>query len=153
MTDRYAIENDAIDWVPLNRPTLKCFVAIMILSGYNRVPSWKMFWEEQLDVQQRLVKEAMSRNQFRLILQNLHFCINSELDPDDKCGKVRPLLNLLRSNIQRNAILTKEVNVDESMIPYFGKFGNRIKQRMPLKPIRSGYKVYFHFVSTDIKHL
>ena len=28
------------------------------------------------------------------------------------------------------------------MIPNFDKFGQRLKQRMPLKPIRSGYKVW-----------
>ena len=28
------------------------------------------------------------------------------------------------------------------MIPYFRKFGRRLKQRMPMKPIRYGYKVW-----------
>ena len=28
------------------------------------------------------------------------------------------------------------------MIPYYGKFGQTLKQRMPLKPIRYGYKVW-----------
>lgn len=143
MANRYALENNAIGWVPLDRKTLRCFIAIIILSGYVRLPSYKMLWEEQPDVQQKLVKESgLPREQFRVILQNVHFCINSELDPEDKCAKVRPLLRILRTNIQRYAVMTKEVSVDESMIPYFGKYGNRLKQRMPLKPIRSGYKVW-----------
>ena len=142
MTNRYAMENNANGWITLDRKIMRCFLGIMILSGYVRLPSYKMLWEEQLDVQQKLVKESIPRNHFRLILQNLHFCINSELEEDDKCAKVRPLLQRLRTNIQKNAVLTKEINVDESMIPYFGKFGNRLKQRMPLKPIRSGYKVW-----------
>ena len=143
MANRYALENNAIGWVPLDRKRLRCFIAIIILSGYVRLPSYKMLWEEQPDVQQKLVKESgLPREQFRVILQNVHFCINSELDPEDKCAKVRPLLRILRTNIQRYAVMTKEVSVDESMIPYFGKYGNRLKQRMPLKPIRSGYKVW-----------
>ena len=38
--------------------------------------------------------------------------------------------------------MTKNVNVDESVILYYGKFGQKLKQRLPLKPIRSGYKVW-----------
>ena len=37
---------------------------------------------------------------------------------------------------------TNCVNVDESMVEYFGKSGNALKQRIPTKPIRSGYKVW-----------
>ena len=38
--------------------------------------------------------------------------------------------------------MTKNVIVDESMIPYYGKFGQKLKRRMSLKPIRFGYKVW-----------
>ena len=34
------------------------------------------------------------------------------------------------------------MDIDKSMIPYFGKFGQALKQRMPMKPIRFGYKVW-----------
>ena len=36
----------------------------------------------------------------------------------------------------------KKMNIDESMIPYIGKFGNALKQHMPKKPIRFWYKVW-----------
>ena len=78
------------------------------------------------------------------ILRYIHFTEeeDKEYDGSDKCFKVRPLLELVKQLCQKFAILTKEANVDESMIPYFGKFGNILKQRMPKKPIRSGYKVW-----------
>ena len=40
------------------------------------------------------------------------------------------------------AILTKDVDTDESMVTYYGKFAQNLKQQMPLKPIRCGYKVW-----------
>ena len=41
------------------------------------------------------------------------------------------------------ADITKRVNIDESMVPYFGKFGNALKQHMPNKPIWFGYKIWY----------
>ena len=75
-------------------------------------------------------------------LQNFHFCDNTTLDRTNKCGKVRLLLDMVCNNLRKHAKLTKCLNIDESMIPYYGKFGQTLKQRMPLKPIRSGYKVW-----------
>ena len=101
-----------------------------------------MYWEEASDVQNLLVCDAMPRNRFSHILRYIHFCDNGNLKQDDKCSKVRPLLDMCRERFKKFAILTNSLNVDESMIPYFSKFGQRLKQRMPMKPIRSGYKVW-----------
>ena len=142
MTNQYAIEKGTVGWIPLTISELRCFLGILMLSGYVELPSYRMYWEEAPDVQHSLFKNAMPRNRFSLILQNLHFCENNNIDPVDKCGKVRPLLDMMRQRCHKYAILTEAVNVDESMIPYYGKFGQKLKQRMPLKPIRSGYKVW-----------
>ena len=101
-----------------------------------------MYWEESDDVHNILVSEAMRRNRFLEILRFLHFCDNADLDVQDKCSKIRPLLSMIQERFQRYAFETETVNVDESMIEYFGKYGNRLKQRIPSKPIRSGYKVW-----------
>ena len=101
-----------------------------------------MFWEEAPDVQHHLVKNAVPRNRFISILQNLHFCDSTTIVPSDKCGKVRPLLDMICNNFQKHAKLTKNVTIDDSMIIYYGKFGQSLKQRMPMKPNRSGYKVW-----------
>ena len=101
-----------------------------------------MYWEEASDVQNLLVRDAMPRNRFSHILRYIHFCDNGNLKQDDKCSKVRQLLDMCRERFKKFAILRYSLNVDESMIPYFGKFGQRLKQRMPMQPIRSGYKVW-----------
>ena len=98
-----------------------------------------MVWEETTDVQQKLVRSVMPLSKFPLILRNIHFCDNRDLDPADKCSKVRPLMNMIKERCKILAISTKYDNVDELMIPSHGRFGQKLKQRMPLKPIRSGY--------------
>ena len=118
------------------------FSEFLMFSGYDKLPSQKMFWEQASDVQQKLVRAAMPQNKFRLILKNIHFCDNGDLDPADKCRKVRPLMNMIQERFKKFAIMTKNVNLDESMIPYYEKFRQKLKQQMPLKPIRSSYKVW-----------
>ena len=51
------------------------------------------------------------------------FCDNGNFDPADKCSKVRPLMDMIQERCKKIAIMTKNVNVDESMIPYYGNFG------------------------------
>ena len=92
MTNTYAIENQACNWAILTPGELRCFIGIIILSGYCKLPSYSMFWEEALDVQHPLVKNAMNRTRFKEILRYTHFCDNANINPGDKCGKVRPLL-------------------------------------------------------------
>ena len=64
------------------------------------------------------------------------------IDPNDKCRKVKPVLDMIQQRYQKFGILTTAINVHESMIPYCRKYGQQLKQRMPLKPIRSSYKVW-----------
>ena len=84
MINIYAVERNANVWSPLTPKELKCFVGIIILSGYVRLPSYKMYWEEALDVGHNLVKNAMPRNRFSKILRYIHFCDNSSIDSTDK---------------------------------------------------------------------
>ena len=141
-TNQYVLEKATVAWILEDKETIRSFIAILKLSGYVQLPSYRMFREEAPDVQHQIVKNVMPRNQFVAVIQNLHFCDNTTIDPTNKYGKVHPLLNMVRDSLQKHAKLTKFLNIDESMIPYYGKFGQTPKQRMPLKPIQSGYKVW-----------
>ena len=85
---------------------------------------------------------CQTRNRFQFILQNLYFCENHSINRNDKCGNVCPLLEMTRQRCQMFGLLTIAVNAAESMIPYYGKYGQKLKQRMLLKPIRYGYKIW-----------
>ncbi|GBP37588.1 PiggyBac transposable element-derived protein 3 [Eumeta japonica] len=67
-----------------------------------------------------------------------HVADNNSLPPNDKFGKVRPLWNLLNHRWLKYYPGDKNLSIDESMIPYYGKHG--AKQHIHGKPIRFGYK-------------
>ena len=141
-SNKYALEKGAVLWDELGIDELRCYMVIILLSGYNQLPGRKMYWEEAPDVHNSMVLDAMRRNRFLEIMRYIHFCDNGTLNTADKCSKVRPLFEKVVANFQKYAMLTKCMNVDESMVEYFGKTGNALKQRMPQKPIRSGFKVW-----------
>ena len=67
----------------------------------------------------------IDRSDIRCFLKIL--MLSGNLDPADKCSKVRPLMNMIQEKCKKFAIMTKNVNVDESMIPYYGKLGQKLK--------------------------
>ena len=98
-TNQYVLEKGTVAWILEDKEKVRSFIAILKLSGYVQLPSYRMFREEAPDVQHQTVKNAMPRNQFVAVLQNLHFCDNTTVDSTNKYGKVDIL--------QKHAKLTK----------------------------------------------
>ena len=99
-----------------------------------------MFWEQADDVVNAAVSSIMSLNRFAEILRYLHFADNLNLAPGDKMTKVRPLFDLINERYLKYWPVEQNLNVDESMIPYFGR--NSSKQFIKGKPVRFGFKVW-----------
>lgn len=119
---------------------IKIFVAILILSGYNKLPGKRFYWDKNNDMGNELVINSMRRNRFEQILRFFHCCDNSNPDLGDKMWKLRPLVNMVKTNIHKHYIPEKNLSFDECMVKYFGKHG--CKQYIHEKPIRFGYKVW-----------
>ncbi|CAG5005368.1 unnamed protein product [Parnassius apollo] len=86
----------------------------------------------------------MPYRRFKQILRCLHLNDNSKQparsDPAyDKLYKIRPLLTLLNRVFQENAHNSSSQPIDESMILFKGR--SSLKQYMPIKPIKRGFKV------------
>nr|CAH7751982.1 unnamed protein product [Callosobruchus chinensis] len=118
----------------------RCFIGILLLSGYNCVSRREMYWENSADTNNKLVCKAMSRNRFRHIMQNIHCCDNQNLNQEDRFSKIRPLIDILNNKFLDLAPLEEHHCVDESMIPYYGR--HPTKQFIRGKPIRWGYKIW-----------
>ena len=121
--------------------TWMCSVGISILSGYNQLPSRKMFWQECPDTFSPIVSESIRRDVFEAVLFSTHFNDNTVIETHpDRFRKVRPIIE----NINRCSLLYlpryQHLSIDEMMIPYFGKHSD--KQFVRGKPIRYGYKVW-----------
>lgn len=117
---------------------IKRFIGILLLSGYNHVARYRMYWEQSVDCNFHGVASAMPRNRFEELLRYFHVADNNNLAKEDKFSKVRPLWNLCNERWVKYFPGDKNLSVDESMIPYYGKHG--AKQHIQGKPIRFGYK-------------
>ncbi len=69
---------------------IRRFIGILLFTGYHSLPQEEMYWSLDKDVSVPIVRESMSRSQYRNMKQNLHLGDNSQTDNMDKMYKVRP---------------------------------------------------------------
>lgn len=124
----------------ITKEEMRCFLAILILSGYNGVPGKKYFWNTQGDLGNKLVADAMRRDRFLTIWRHFHLADNTQIDITDKYYKLRPLMQKLQKKFVDFYVPEKYINYDESMVKYFGR--HSCKQFIKGKPIRFGYKLW-----------
>ena len=119
---------------------LKSFLAVLLLSGYIPYPRRSMYWEMSSDSRNTIVASLFTRNRFLDVLQYLHLADNNNLNPSDKFSKVNPLFKMINESCLQNFIPEKDVSIDESMVPYYGRHG--CKQYIQNKPVKFGYKLW-----------
>ena len=117
---------------------IKIVVGILLISGYHRLPSRNHYWSLKSDLMVDLMGHAMPRNRFDEVLRFLHIANSKRLDPNDRMGKLRPLMDHLQNAFQKAYIPEKHLSFDESMVAYYGRHG--CKQFIRGKPIRFGFK-------------
>lgn len=137
-TNLYATKNNNVGNVTDDE--IKCFLGILLFSGYVVVPRRHMYWENAYDCGMPIVYNAMSRDRFSFIMSNLHCCDNDNLQANDKFAKIRPLLDALSVIFLDFAPFEENHSIDEAMVPYYG--GHPCKQFIRGKPIRWGYKFW-----------
>ena len=121
---------------------LKVFFSIILLSGYVKCRSRRMYWESARDTHNQAVSDAMTRNRFEEIMKYIYFYDPNDIEQGDKCAKVRPMMEMINKLFLKYKPSEKLADVDEAMVPYYGKYGGSIKQAMRQKPVRFGYKVW-----------
>lgn len=144
-TNLYALQNNNHLFC-VTQEEIKIFIAILLLSGYHRLPRERNYWCLDEDLLVPPVANAMSRNRFQEIKKYLHLADNTQIDKNDKMYKVRPLMNKLNKNFQQFGIFHKDLSIDEAMIKYFGHHSS--KQFIRGKPVRFGYKDWMLCSST-----
>ena len=117
---------------------LRVFFAILLISGYNKLPYRRMYWETSEDCNNALISKSMRRDTFEQIMRILHFADNMEIN-QDRFYKVRPLIEHLNKVCKQKEI-PEYTSIDEVMVPYYGKHGD--KQYIRGKPIRFGFKLW-----------
>lgn len=144
-TNIYAEQKQSKNWTDITADELKAYIGCHIIMGIHKLPNLKAYWSSDPLLRVDAVADTMTENRFEKITQNLHLNNNENILPKthadyDKLQKLRPLLDLLNENIGKIYDPSSVVSVDESMIKFKGRCV--LKQYMPLKPIKRGYKVW-----------
>lgn len=143
--DERGEEEDDEEYSPvrLKLSKLRTFYGIIIAMGILKYPSIRDYWKKEHPVLGKTnFGNFIKRDEFLHILRFIHLRNNHDSVPGnlDKLFKVRPFLDHLRDKCKQLFVPGEFVSVDEIMIAFTGR--SSIKQYMPLKPVKRGYKVW-----------
>lgn len=138
-SNRYAIfVNSENPLITANE--IKCFIAILILSGYNSLSNRRLYWDSHDDTRNILIVNSMRRNRFEQVLRFFHCKDNTQIDNTNKMWKIQPFIDKVKFNCANHFVPEQNLSFDESMVKYYGK--HSCKQFIRNKPIRFGYKIW-----------
>ena len=120
---------------------LDVFLATVLLSGYNKLSQETLYWSNDEDVGIELVKRKMSRNRFQEIKKYLHLADNDHLPQNDKLGKVKDSLQLMKRNFIQFGVFCHHISIDERMVPYYGHLLTKMFMRNKL--VKFGMNIWF----------
>lgn len=146
-TNLYAAAKNHDGWKNLSKDELLVWFAITIHMGLEQLPRIEDYWASTM-FRTSHMGSFMSARRFQDIRSCLHVGVGADEDMDDgadigddKIGKVRWILQEFRRRCQDVYIPSQNISYDEMMLKTKSQFCP-IKQRMPLKPIRDGVKVF-----------
>ena len=132
-------------WDKISFDELHAYFGFMVLMGMVNLPSIRDYWRKDETFNYRPLTTRISRTRFLQIHRFLHFVDNDSLPPYgdasySKIQKVKPILTYISGKCSQLFIPGKDLAVDEAMVKYKGR--SSIKQYMPKKPIKRGFKVW-----------
>ncbi|CAG5024407.1 unnamed protein product [Parnassius apollo] len=144
-TNRYAYYKQSKNWVQVNEHDIKAYLGILILMGLNPLPDMELYWSSDPFYNNPEIFRVFPIARFKKITENLHLNDNS-IEPlrdspnYDKLYKLRPLITTLNEVYQNEAYNSSVQSIDECMVKFKGRCS--LKQYMPKKPIKRGFKVW-----------
>ena len=146
-TNRYAtqaLQGTEKEW-STNAEEIKAYLGFMILMGVNKLPEIRDYWSTNEFLHYSPIADRITRDRFEQITRYLHFADNDTLPARGEEGfsrlqKVDPIISALKHNFQSAYYPHCQVSIDEAMIPFKGR--SSMKQYLPLKPVKRGFKVW-----------
>lgn len=144
-TNRYATQKSSKNFQPTTSTEIKAFLGVMIMMGLHPLPDFELYWSSDRFYNNPDISSTFSLNRFKKLLENLHVNDNSTAAPRDSVNfdrlhKLRPLVEHLNVIFLQQAEESGIYSVDECMVKFKGR--SCMKQYMPMKPIKRGYKVW-----------
>ena len=147
-TNLYASQNPPggrYKWYDTTVNEIKLFVGMIIAMGLHQVPQLEDYWSSDMLLGVPGIVSGMPIDRFKVLQKCLHINDNTKAkprgDPDyDRLHKIRPLLNNVNEMCLNQYYPNRELSVDEAMVGFKGR--SSLKQYMPQKPTKRGYKVW-----------
>ena len=132
-------------WKPITPEELEAYMGFMILMGLVKLPCIYDYWKKDNTFHYSAVASRISRKRFFDLHRYLHFVDNDTLPSAgqqnyDKLGKVKPVLEMVMKLFASSYTPGENVSVDKAMVPFKGR--SSLKQYMPKKPIKRGFKIW-----------
>lgn len=128
-----------------NASEMRAYFGFYILMGMNKLPETRDCWSTDPSLHYVPVADRISRDRFEELTRYLHFVDNQTLPARGQPGfsrlqKVDPVVSVIKSKLMDIYSPHCQVSVDEAMIPFKGR--SSMKQYLPLKPIKRGFKMW-----------
>ena len=138
-TNEYAAFKGARDWDPTNAAELYSFIGVLIYMGIVPLPRLPMYWSNLYS--QSFVSRSFSVNRFRQLLRFFYVSTQAQQAAStDRLRKIRYFLQQLQHSFASHFNPSRVMTVDEAMVGFKGR--SELKQYIPQKPTKWGYKVW-----------
>jgi hypothetical protein len=126
-------------WKPTSDVEMLKFLGIVIEMGLVQMPKLEYYWSNSQLYGSEIIRSAMARDRFELLLKFWHFSDNNKYHSNqDRLFKLKPLLDLLKARFSSVYIPGAVVTINETMIPWRGRL--LFKQYIPGKAHKYGVK-------------
>ena len=126
-------------WRPTSAAELYAFVGAHLFMGIDRLPRTHMYWSQTFG--HPLLTTLFSRDRFMQLLRFFRVSALDEAAADrDPLPHVRSLAAKLNASFAAHASPSHRLTLDEAMAAFKGR--SPIKQYIPSKPHKWGYKIY-----------
>jgi hypothetical protein len=127
------------DWRPTTADELYAFLGVHLFMGIDRLPRTELYWSQTFG--HPLITSIFSRDRFKQLLRFFRVVAPDEdAAARDPLPHVRTLAAKLNASFAAHAAPSQRLALDEAMVAYKGR--SPIKQYIPSKPHKWGYKIY-----------
>ena len=109
------------DWVDINESDMKIFFGHLILMGIVKKLQIAKYWSKGGMTETPYFGQTMTRNQFLLIMKNLHIVNNLFDDKTDELFKIHPFITMCQDNSKYTYTYDSPVSIDEACCGFHGK--------------------------------
>ncbi len=147
-TNRYArlcLKEKYDSWEIITLEEIKAYFGLMIIMGIVKLPALADYWRKNEFFNYRPIASRITRTRFLDVHRFLHFIDNDTLPSYgekeyNKIQKVKNILNNLCKKCNEHFIPGQNLAIDEAMIKFKGR--SSMKQYMPKKPVKRGFKLW-----------